>query len=239
MMIQTKNINGFRFYNIQGKFYPSVTSVLSIIPNQALERWKASLTSAQVQAVQDYTSERGEMIHYGALQTYETDMITQEPFDKKSLNYYHQYPKMKDEILIASQLFRDFTKKHQLIPESLEKCVYSLDYGYAGRVDFVGYLNEPITGEKIRIVMDIKTSKKVYEDSVSKQLSAYNKAINNWGDKLYVLLLHPGKTTLKGVEIGADKAHWKFQEIEPNFHGFLDNLVSFKGVEEEIIAGGE
>lgn len=179
------------------------------------------------------------MIHYGALQTYETETITQEPFDKQSLVYYHQYPKMNNEILIAARLFREFKKKYQLIPVALEKCVYDLDYGYAGRIDFQGYLVDKDTGVRAKVLVDIKTSKKVYVDSVSKQLSAYNKALNNWAEKNFVLLLHSGKTTLKGVEIGADKPHWIFQEIQPNFSGFLDRLVSFKGIEEEILTGGE
>ena len=73
--------------------------------------------------------------------------------------------------------------------------------------------------------------------SVSRQLSAYNKTLNNWAEKLYVLLLHPGKTTINGVEVGADKSYWLFQEIQPNFEGFLNRLDYFKVVESRILNG--
>lgn len=237
MAIETKNINGFRFYDIEDQWYPSVTSVLSIIPNHYLEKWKKSLTEAQVQSVQEYTSHRGILTHFGCLKTYETETISQGELEQESVEFLHRHPQMKDEILIAARLFREFKQHYHLEPVRLEQCVWNEKYKFAGRLDFVGFLIDKDNGSKTKILMDIKTSKMVYEDSVSRQLSAYNYALNNWADKLYVLLLNCGKTTIAGVEIGADKPYWLFQEVPTDFHGFLARLDWFKISEERILAG--
>jgi len=51
------------------------------------------------QTISEYTAERGEIIHYKELRTYETKTVIQEPLDKDSLVYIRHYPQMKDEIL--------------------------------------------------------------------------------------------------------------------------------------------
>ena len=37
------NQNGFRFYNIDGKHYPSVTSILGIKKKEGLEQWRKNV----------------------------------------------------------------------------------------------------------------------------------------------------------------------------------------------------
>ena len=37
------NQNGFRFYNIDGKNYPSVTSILGIKKKEGLEQWRKNV----------------------------------------------------------------------------------------------------------------------------------------------------------------------------------------------------
>lgn len=84
--------------------------------------------------------------------------------------------------------------------------------------------------------MDIKTSKQIYYESLALQLAGYNLAINKKAEKLYCLLLHCGKTTIDGITIGAIKPHWKFQEIIPNYEGFICFLKAFKRLEPRILA---
>ena len=88
-------VRPFRFYQINGSLYPSVTSIISIRPNQALERWKQSLTTTQVQAVQEYTSHRGILIHWGCLKQYETSEIIQDELEQESINFFKKHPQMK------------------------------------------------------------------------------------------------------------------------------------------------
>jgi hypothetical protein len=234
-VVETVNINNFRFYRIGEQWLPSVTSVISIIPSPAIEKWKELYTTAQVEEILEYTSHRGVLIHFSSLKQYETSKITQGEIENESVEYFQQHPQMKDELLVAAKLFHDFRRKYQLIPVALEKCVYNLKYGYAGRVDGQFFLINQ-NGSKTSILVDIKTSKTIYADSVSKQLSAYNKCLGGWAEKLFILLLHPGKTQINGIEIGADKPCWLFQEVTTDFHGFLDRLKLFKSLKLHLLA---
>ena len=47
-------------------------------PNPALEKWKSKLLKEQIEAITDYTSTRGTVIHFLALQEYETEFAYQE-----------------------------------------------------------------------------------------------------------------------------------------------------------------
>lgn len=121
-MIQTRTINGYRFYRINGEYYPSVTSVLSIIPHPALEKRKQSLTPAQVEEILKYTSSRGSLVHYGALRQYETSEIIQDELEQESINFLKQHPQMKQEIDIVGRLFREFTQlKGELSSRKLKR----------------------------------------------------------------------------------------------------------------------
>lgn len=89
--------------------------------------------------------------------------------------------------------------------------------------------------EKSPILMDIKTSKKIYSESASLQLSAYNKALNNWATELYVLLLHPSKTRINGIEVGADKPFWEFKQVKNSFPVFTYYQALFNHKSHQIL----
>ena len=237
MTIQTVSIKGYRFYKIDGRLLPSVTSIISQIESESLRKWKQQLSEEQIRAVQEYTSHRGNLIHAHALKTYHTATIQQEDYPHDSYAYMQEHPQMKDEIKIAGQLFRQFKRRVELIPVALEKVVWNEEYGYAGRVDFVGGLVDKKNGSKTPILMDIKTSKEIYTNSVSMQLSAYNEAINNRAKKLFVLLLHSGRTQISNVTIGADKPYWSFKEVPQNFKKFKGLLEAFDVLKSYILSG--
>ncbi|MFX0205304.1 MAG: hypothetical protein ACFFDT_04915 [Candidatus Hodarchaeota archaeon] len=227
-MIKTTDIMGYRFYVIDGQYFPSVTSILSIRRNEVLEQWKHRLTLTQVRLIQEWISLRGTFIHYGALRTYETDTIIQKEEPYESYNYMKVHPQMREEVRIAGQLFREFKQKYTLTPVALEKTVWSIKYGFAGTIDCLAYLYNKNNGSKTPIIADIKTSKEIYTDSLALQLAGYNLAIQMKARKCFVLLLHPGQTTLDGVTIGRDAPYWAFQEITPNYQGFLELVRIFQ-----------
>ncbi len=234
LRVITHQIQGFRFYEIDGRLLPSVTSIISQKDNPALKKWKSKLTEEQVQAVQEYTSHRGTLVHFGCLKTYETETISQGGLEQESVNYLDQFPQMRNEIRVAGKLFSQFKQKFKLIPVALEKVVYNTKLGFAGRVDFQGYLDN---GSKTKVLVDIKTSKQVWLNSAQMQLSAYNKALDNWADKLFVLLIHSGRTQISNVTIGANKPHWKFKEIKEDFNNFNLLLYPFKAMQDHILKG--
>lgn len=227
-MVKTTDINGYRFYNVKDQWYPSVTSILSIKANPALKKWKQRLTPKKVKLIQEYTGHRGILIHYGALRTYETDTIIQKEKPYESDNYMKTHPQMREEVRIAGRLFREFKQKYTLTPVALEKTVWSIKYGFTGTIDCLAYLHDKNNGSKTPIIADIKTSKDIYTDSLALQLAGYNLAIQKKARKCFVLLLHPGQTTLDKVTIGRDTPYWAFQEIIPNYQGFLELVRIFQ-----------
>ena len=42
------NQNGFRFYQIDGKNYPSITSILSIQKKEGLEKWRKNVAKKRL-----------------------------------------------------------------------------------------------------------------------------------------------------------------------------------------------
>lgn len=236
MPIETVSVNGYRFYLINGKYYPSVTSILKLKPNPALEKWKMKLAEEQVIAISEYTAERGEIIHYSALRTYETETITQDSLNCE-YNYFKQYPQMREEILRTGQLFKQFKQQFHLIPVALEKAIWHDTLHYAGRIDFAGYLVQQKNSYHIPILMDIKTSKQMYKDSLALQLAGYNLCIQKKATRLYCLLLHPGSSRVADVAIGHTHPYWSFEEIQPNYEGFLSLLRAFKQLQPKILSG--
>lgn len=234
-MVESIKIGRWRFYKIGGRLLPSVTSILSQIEPESLRKWKQKYSEAQVHQVLEYSSHRGNLVHWHALKQYHTTTIQQNEYPSESLAYMKEHPQMKVELRITGQLFQQFRRQYQLIPVALEKVVWSEKYGYAGRCDFVGGLMDNKNDSKTPILMDIKTSKEIYTNSVSMQLSAYNEAINNRAKKLFVLLLHSGRTQISNVTIGADKSYWSFKEVPQNFDGFKGLLKAFQVLKPLIL----
>jgi hypothetical protein len=232
---KTIQLDGYRFYQVEDEYFPSVTSILSIKPNPFLERWHQQLFPEQLQAILDYTSTRGEVIHYLALKHYEEENISQGNSPDEAIDITNDNDQMLDKIWRAIDLFHEFQSHYTLEPIYLEHPVWSDLFNYAGRVDFVGYLIDQTIHKKIPVLMDIKTSKRIYEDSVSLQLSAYNQCLNSWATELYALILHPGATLADNISIGVGTDHWQFASVPNNFPQFLHYAHKFRPIAHQIL----
>lgn len=229
-LVETRYSSGYREYKIKssGLFVPSVTSIINVEPKQALTRWKKTLTPEQLEAVLSHAKLRGNLIHYNCLQQYTSAFITQEPPSYNELQRGIGSKILQQEIQIGLSLFKEFQSVFTLEPMAIERVVYNTEIEYAGRVDFQGYL---ISGQKrIPILMDIKTGKEIYKDSTSLQLTAYNKALNDFAEQLYVLTLHPGPCTIGGVTFGGKYAYWQFVRLKPDWQGFLEAVERFQQI---------
>lgn len=225
-MVKTRYSSGYREYHQQNQWVPSVTSIISAQPNQYITQWKKRYTPEQIDAVLKYAQTRGTLIHYNALQQYCNAFVTQEPPELKDIQKSIGNETMSQEIQIAMVLFKQFRSVFTLEPVAVERVVNNHEIGYAGRVDFQGYL---ISGKKkIPILMDIKTGKEIYRGDTSLQLTAYNKALDDFAERLYVLLLHPGPTTVDGVTFGGRYAHWSFVRMHPDWKEFIEKVEIFK-----------
>lgn len=227
-MVQCRYTSGYREYLIKDGYVPSVTSIISVLPKPYIQQWKKKYSPEQVEAVMKYSSIRGNMIHYNALQQYCDAFITQEPPDLKDVQEAIQSKAMFKEIYMAMILFKEFQSVFTLKPVAVERVVHNHKVGYAGRVDFQGYL---VSGKKkTPVLVDIKTGAEVYKDDASLQLTAYNKALDNFAERLYILLLHPGPTTIGGVLFGGKYAYWSFVRVYPDWEEFIKTMDKFQKI---------
>ena len=54
-----KRIDGMRFYEVDGKAYPSITTVLGAQPNQVSDKWRASVGEEAAQMEMNRAARRG------------------------------------------------------------------------------------------------------------------------------------------------------------------------------------
>lgn len=145
-----KNASG---YEIDGVWYPRVTSILDIKAKPALYRYYADLPDFQTgEAIKAKSAEEGIMLH----ETVEA-ILKKEPVV------------IPDAIKPAVSAFMDFYGRNKLIAHKVEERVVSKKHSYAGTVDVLAELNGKLG------VLDIKTSVAIYRD-YSIQTSAYIEA---------------------------------------------------------------
>ena len=58
-----KKVNGFRFYEIDGKAYPSITTVLSIRSKEGLQKWRDSIGEKVANWEMNRAARRGKATH--------------------------------------------------------------------------------------------------------------------------------------------------------------------------------
>lgn len=61
--VKGKKVDGFRFYDIKGKNYPSITSVLSIRKKEGLEKWRESIGESVANWEMGRAARRGKATH--------------------------------------------------------------------------------------------------------------------------------------------------------------------------------
>lgn len=153
--IVLQQINGQRRYiTPDGSQYPSITTILSSIPNPGLERWKKSVGYAAAKEIGRKAADRGTRLHY-VVNEYLTNNVPD--LSGKSIPLFNQVRHCLDKI----------SNIHVL-----ETSLCSAKLRIAGTVDCIAeYRN-------ILSVIDFKTStkpkKKEYVDSYFMQAAAYS-----------------------------------------------------------------
>jgi len=181
-----------RFYNINGAQYPSVTTILSALPQPtALKNFINNNPNAKFIA-----SERA---YIGILSHFHFESLNSVYLDKIPVleEVNKQFDTEENRIIIDDIKMKIdfFLMENELKPIMLEEKLWSHELQIAGRVDFIGYVNGKMS------ILDLKTSKAFYEsdtgyDNHEIQLSAYKicfeecKDLNISIDKLYILRCH-------------------------------------------------
>jgi hypothetical protein len=174
-----------RYYTIDGKNYPSVTSILNVLNKPQLVNWAVRLTrdslkqelfalqranslqnlnadnllaksASEHNRVKNAAADHGIDIHR---------RIAAYVGDKSS----YMSKNVRDPVTIA---FRAWQDSVQFVPIASEKLVVSREHAYAGTADLIGTLNGRLA------LLDIKTGRGVYTE-YKLQLAAYAFA---WGE---------------------------------------------------------
>tara|TARA_B100000575_G_scaffold294258_1_gene309040 strand:+ start:2551 stop:3234 length:684 start_codon:yes stop_codon:yes gene_type:complete len=136
------NQNGFRFYNIDGKHYPSVTSILGIKKKEGLEKWRKSVGEDAAKWEMARAARRGKATH-----TLVEQYLKGEP------------QTIRDVLPIGMfRLLKPYLDQINNI-HCLERIMYSHKLTLAGQVDCIAEYNGKLS------VIDFKTANKERIDS--------------------------------------------------------------------------
>ena len=151
------NVNNFKSacgYEIDGVWYPRVTSIVSIKAKPALYRYYAGLPSfAAGEAIKNKSAEEGTLLH----ETVEAILMGKDS-------------PIPDSVLPAVNSFLEFKSHNDIIAHQVESRIVSKKHNYAGTLDVLAELNGKLG------VLDIKTSYAIYRD-YNIQAAAYVEAL--------------------------------------------------------------
>ncbi len=156
-------------YIIDGKLYPRVTTILSVIRKIELEHWRGAVGNEVADEKLVASQDTGKRIHSACediLEQIDAEIIPKIP-------NIDTYPDNEQCMLLT---FLGWAVKHVEKVIVLEKVVYHPTYVYAGRMDWLLMLK----GDSIPTLFDLKTSGAIY-DEVALQLSAYQEALKVMG----------------------------------------------------------
>ena len=144
--LSRQNIAGERHYvNIEGKSYPSITTILSIRGKEAIYEWRKRVGDAKANRIIRRSTTRGTQFH-SLLEQYFLNQITD--VDLFKANALAKNPGVWYLFLEAIQELENHIGKIYCIEDYL----YSDEYGVAGAVDMIAEWDGKIS------VVDFKTS---------------------------------------------------------------------------------
>jgi len=132
-----KKVDGFRFYDIDGKAYPSVTTVLGIRSKEGLQKWRDSIGEKVANWEMNRAARRGKATH-----------LLVEQYLK------NETPSIRDVLPLGLfKLLRPYIDQIDNI-HCLETIMYSKKLTIAGQVDCIAEYNGKLS------VIDFKTANK-------------------------------------------------------------------------------
>ena len=194
-----------RFYHIEDRDLPSVTTILGAIAKPALVKWaentaKAATMDAAADLYYDLSKIQGAvtMPRHTYLRTLDrrigqikqTERETQKALEigsqthaliewslKRALGRVATRPATTPPAEWAFMAYEDWAKSVDLQPIFVEQTVWSLEHGYAGTLDLLARVNGEVT------LIDFKTSKAIYAE-YDLQSAAYQHALEEMGHSL-------------------------------------------------------
>jgi hypothetical protein len=138
--LEAKLIDGVRYYNVDGKPYPSITSVTSFYNRQFFLEWRKKVGEETANKITKVSTERGTKFH---------DLVEKYLLNQ-DISKLDILPTTKALFISAKKYLDNINNIH-----ALEKPLYSDYFGIAGRVDCIAEYNGELA------IIDFKTSKKI------------------------------------------------------------------------------
>lgn len=212
------NILDTRYYTRNGKYYPSVTSILQYMPKgKFFETWLKDV-GHNADIIARKAADEGTQVHDAIERYLQGEKITwmdENGYSKYSLDIWKMVLK-----------FHEFWSKYKPTLIESEIHLFSDKYVYAGTCDLV----IEIDGKKW--LLDIKTSNSLHT-SYDLQLSAYAQAWNELYeekiDKIGILWL---KSSKRGEDKKGEKIQGKGWEIYESERTVGENLKLFEYIHE-------
>jgi len=204
MSVETIEFFDDRFYKINDKWYPSVTTVLSVLNKPGLDRWRGDLGNREADMRVFEAQWRGKRIHTAWEAYCLGNKICYKPTEQVSTDdHIMEY---QDEYLQLLKL-HEFAQEVQPEFQLTEEIVYNDGLGIAGTVDNLLYINEgsymingskPLKLEEGYYICDLKTGS--LHESAFMQLAAYASCITDIFEIKGGLILHTKATTRSGIK---------------------------------------
>lgn len=153
-----------RYYDVQGKKLPSVTTVIGTLPKPGLAAWKESMGAVRANQLSRERAIIGSMVHARILQRFSVKRLEMPKVYLPWMDLSEWLEEINYRVEIAETQFDELGL--EISDCYCEKTMAEPDKGFAGTIDLIGSVNGVDT------VADIKTSKTVYNAHYM-QLGAY------------------------------------------------------------------
>lgn len=150
-------------YNIKGKDYPSVTTILEVIGKPRLMYWYGKIGTAAATKQKKQAAALGSKFHKYVLKESEGK-------GEKFIRILRKKGKFKGKLWNLVNQFLKFKDLYHFRSLKSEHLIYSKKHKYAGTLDALGYIT--INKKTYLVILDWKTSGKVYLE-YRIQMSAY------------------------------------------------------------------
>jgi len=223
-----------RFYEVEeGVFYPSSTTILEAYPiAYGMREFLQVNTKAEAEKIKNEAAIRGSKIHHTIELMLKGEKIDPSGMtenqitllglsDKKLVSYLKDPFTEKEDKMVKG--FMTFWEDYKVELVESEMTVYSKKFGFAGTLDFIGYIHVPQKKGKTEevkkelVLLDFKTGKGLYEE-YNLQIASYWQAYNE-GEK------DRKKMKIGLLQLGVNKCGYKLKLIDKPRNKFIDFLA--------------
>jgi hypothetical protein len=222
-----------RYYTIDGRKFPSVTSILNVLNKPQLVNWAVRITRDFIK--QELFAFR----HEDSLKDFDLDDLMEKSAKEHDRvrnaaadrgiavhSSIASYVGAKSNIAHndpAVIAFREWQESSQFVPIASERLVFSREHGYAGTSDLIGMVNGKLA------VFDIKTGRGIYPE-YKLQLAAYAVA---WGEMTGQLPEICANLHVRGDFTITEANAFTAAELFPLFQTFLAAKRLFEWLSEQ------